>query len=417
MQTLSVISLAPNGTAAVTPFRTITADGNSSNWAFLSVGPGVIPDGQGGTLVAWYIPGGTGSNPNASYHIADVSNSGTVDRNYSAFSQPVGQMVLGDSSTGLAYASDGFSVVAFNISGGSPVWTYTPTSNTSSTNILISTTGGGLSVNDSQAGVIQLDSTGQPASPTASLLGATPLDPSTLAVNTWGANVGPWSKVANQQALVVAGPVMVPVSEWSEPAGAPQSQQAAMPISVRINFTGSKTPGDNLMFTGANGASYTCSEALGLQDCTTITGYRLWDLEGNGHVYNDASKWTVAVTNEYGYKGFYRDSSNNLQPFSCSQPLHPDALNFLQQPAGQQSIFYIDAPGPYWGINPSSQCATGTGVIDSETDTFNFQVTFTSKLSSYHRTVYYYVKIVVAPGGTTDFVNSQAGYGNLSRFF
>jgi len=215
---------------------------------------------------------------------------------------------------------------------------------------------------------------------------------------------------------------MVPDSEYPEPEGGPQAQNAALPISIRINFTGSKTttPADNLMFSGATGASYTCSEALGLQDCTTITGYRLWDLEGNAHVYNDASKWTVAVTNENGYKGLYRDSNNTLQPFSCTQPVHPDGPlpAFVRQPAGQQSIFYIDAPGAYWGINPSSgQCAIGNSFVDSGKIIFNFQATFTSTMSSYHLTVYYYVKIAISPGGTTDFTNSQAGYGNLSRLF
>jgi hypothetical protein len=112
---------------------------------------------------------------------------------------------------------------------------------------------------------------------------------------------------------------------------------------------------------------------------------------------------------------------NNLQPFSCSQPVHPDGpeSNFVQQPAGQQSIFYLDAPGAYWGINPnpSAQCAIGTSLVDSMSLTLNFQATFASTLSSYHRTVYYYVRIIVAPGGTTDFTNSQPGYGNLSRLF
>jgi hypothetical protein len=76
-------------------------------------------------------------------------------------------------------------------------------------------------------------------------------------------------------------------------------------------------------------------------------------------------------------------------------------------------ILFLDAPGPYWGVGPSSQCSTGTSFIDSETDILDFQVTFTSKLFNYQRTAFYYTKIVVAPGGTTDFTNSKADYGNL----
>jgi len=134
-----------------------------------------------------------------------VSGGGTSDFTFPAIVAPVYQMVLGDSSSGLAYATDGFSVVAFNISGGSPVWTYTPASNNSSTHIVISTAGGGVAVNDSQLGVIQFDSSGQASSPIASLLGAMPLDPSTLTASLGGGGVGPWSKIVNQQALVVAG--------------------------------------------------------------------------------------------------------------------------------------------------------------------------------------------------------------------
>lgn len=120
VQTLSLIGMAPDGTTTATPFRTINADGNSKNWAFLSTGPGLIPDGQGGVLVAWYIPGGTSSNPNPSYHITDVTSSGAKDFTFPAFTSPVAQMALGDG--GLIYATDFNTIAAFTISSGTQ-WT------------------------------------------------------------------------------------------------------------------------------------------------------------------------------------------------------------------------------------------------------------------------------------------------------
>ena len=219
-------------------------------------------------------------------------------------------------------------------------------------------------------------------------------------VRKWYANL---ACVCNEQKASFAPPAM-------------QAKRDASPISIKINFAGSKTPGDNLLF--ADG-QHTCSEGLGLKDCTSTSGYRLWNLEGNGRVYNDASEWTVAVSVEYHFRGLYHDNNNRLQPFSCTTPFQPDGplLTFLQQPAGQKSIFYLDAPGPYFGEDPSDLCLGGPNLIDSETFVFNFQVDFKSKLSSFHKTVYYFVQTVIAPDGILDTAKSRADYGNLSLDF
>jgi hypothetical protein len=187
-------------------------------------------------------------------------------------------------------------------------------------------------------------------------------------------------------------------------------------ISVRINFTGSKTQGDNLMFSNSQ---HECSESLGLTYCTPSTGYWLWNLEGNGKVYDDASNWTVALSAQYKYKGYYLDSNNNLQPFSCSASIPNDGpqATFLQQPFGQTSIFYLDGPGLFYGTDPSNQCLAGSSPVDSVKDVLNFQVKFTNNRTSYSRTVYYYVQIVVDPGRILDGFNSTAAYGNVSLNF
>ena len=126
------------------------------------------------------------------------------------------------------------------------------------------------------------------------------------------------------------------------------------------------------------------------------------------------------VSVQYRYKGYYRDANNNLQPFSCSQSISNDGplASFLQQASGQTSIFYLDAPGPYYGTNPSNQCLEGSSPVDSMTDVLNFQVKFTNKTdSSLTRTVYYYVEIIVNAGRVLDTTNSTAAYGNVSLNF
>jgi hypothetical protein len=226
-------------------------------------------------------------------------------------------------------------------------------------------------------------------------------------VNVYGANLGTATMTGT-----VSAHYLYPTETCTFSGPAPSNV-----ISVKINFTGSKTPGDMLMFSNS---SVDCSESLGRTDCTSSTGYWLWNLEGNAKVYDDASNWTVTVSLQYKYKGYYRDANNNLQPFSCSEsnPTDGPKAGFLQQPSGQTSIFYLDGPGPYYGINPSNQCLIGSSPIDSITDVFNFQVNFTDKTdSTLTRTVYYYVKIIVNPGGILDTTNSTAAYGNVSLNF
>ena len=184
------------------------------------------------------------------------------------------------------------------------------------------------------------------------------------------------------------------------------------PITVTMKFTGNKSSGDNLSFLKSG---TDCSETLGANDCTSTTGYWVWNLEGTGVVNDDASQWTVAVTANWHYSGQYRDSNNNLHPFSCSVGNTPDGPqpDYLQQPSGQKTIFFIDGPGPFHGTNPSNQCQFGSSPVDSMTDVIDFQVTFTSKVSSFVSTTKYFVKIVVAPGGKLDFTNTIAGMGNI----
>jgi hypothetical protein len=110
------------------------------------------------------------------------------------------------------------------------------------------------------------------------------------------------------------------------------------------------------------------------------------------------------------------DINNALQPFDCTSPGNPhDGPNqsYLQQPAGQKSMFYIDGPGPLSTVNNNTPCKVGFRPMDSVTWRTNFKVVYTNNVTGYRRSVPYYVKIVFAPGRMLDLVNSSANTGSL----
>lgn len=168
-----------------------------------------------------------------------------------------------------------------------------------------------------------------------------------------------------------------------------------------------------------------CSESLGPTDCSSVptSGYWLLNLEGNGRVAatDDASNWTVAVSKGLvHFGGSFRDIDNNLQQFNCPAtglswlPDGPHSV-YVQQPGGQQSIFYIDGPGTLSTVQNNNPCAVGFRPIDSMTWWENFKVTFTNKTTNVSRSVPYNVKLIVAQGRNFDTVHSMGQTGWLPQ--
>ncbi len=186
------------------------------------------------------------------------------------------------------------------------------------------------------------------------------------------------------------------------------------PIVITVQFTGSKSAGDNLLFSRAQ---IECSESLGLQDCTSSSGYWLWNLQGHAVVSDDAANWTVAQSVQSHWVGQWIDANGGAHSFSCSSnnPSDGPEPQFLQKPSGQKDIFWIDGPGQPHTADPSNPCQGGSATIGSMTLVFNFQVTYTKASPNISRTVYHYVKIVVSGGQLSS--SSGAGYGNLSLSF
>jgi hypothetical protein len=121
----------------------------------------IIPDGEGGVLVSWVndlAGGGT--------TISDVGPGGVVQSTFANLQPFEVSLVLGDSNT--AFATDGTNIVAFGPTTLQQNWAYSSTDGFSD---LFATNGGGLSLNDSQQGLIQLSSNGAPNSPVQAVVG------------------------------------------------------------------------------------------------------------------------------------------------------------------------------------------------------------------------------------------------------
>jgi Glucodextranase, domain B/Bacterial Ig-like domain (group 2) len=187
----------------------------------------IIPDGQGGVLASWIEE----TNVNDAYNspipvgVADVGPQGIVQATLSSIDitgvdpPPSGNIVLGDN--GNAFITDGTNVAALSVPTLRQGWTYTSTGGTLS--FINATSGGGVAVNDSQLGAIQLDSTGSPSTPVASLLGAVPFDMSS------------WQGISNGELAELWSPDgsngitnALPQSPWPSPAGNPQGQNAPL---------------------------------------------------------------------------------------------------------------------------------------------------------------------------------------------
>jgi outer membrane protein assembly factor BamB len=153
--TVTLFQVTPDGTPSVIPIHTSNVLLGAFTW-------GVIPDGQGGVLVAW----DDWSLEPALAYVTRIGPSGQSDYAFPSLFGLGGiyPMVLGDNAT--AYLTDGRTLQAFDVNSGQPRWTYgVPDSDY----ILpaVAAAGGGLVVTDfnfdqSLETVIRLDPAGNP---------------------------------------------------------------------------------------------------------------------------------------------------------------------------------------------------------------------------------------------------------------
>jgi len=156
---VSLFQLRTDGSTSAAPIRTTTLDTSQPGTTVPIYDPWqVIPDGQGGTLVAW-VDRGTASQPLD--YVTHISASGNSDFFFPSLSGPLPSMVLGENGT--AFVTDAQTIQAFNVSSG-PLWNYV--SPALGVEIIASSAGGGLVAGEFPASrgetVLRFDSTGQP---------------------------------------------------------------------------------------------------------------------------------------------------------------------------------------------------------------------------------------------------------------
>lgn len=181
-----------------------------------------IPDGNGGVLAvykddSWYCI------------IADTSTGASaVFSNTHCSVNPSDDLVLGDNGVAFLVASNGSNsvVVSFNVQTLQQNWAYTSTGGDLS--IIAATNGGGVTINDSEQGVIQLDSNGNASSPVASLQGAVPFDMFSWQEISNGDLALAWSPSGSNGVLNSLASVAAPV-----PEGNPYNQRYQPPCSTQ----------------------------------------------------------------------------------------------------------------------------------------------------------------------------------------
>ncbi len=242
----------------------------------------VIPDGQGGVLASWTdVSEGSPSD----LLIADVGPNGVTQADFglgSSFSGSDNNLVLGDNNTALA--TDGNNVVSFSVPNLQQNWFYT--SQGGALNLVAATSGGGVAINDSQLGVIQLDGSGNPGTPVAGLQSANPFRPGLpLQLAEDGTpGLGAWVGLTSGPANFVAGSY-VPIAPivFPEAGGGATDRRAAVGDikSIAVHFSGSLTgqgpltQGDGLRFPQQTCApSPVLPTSLGLFDCSSPA---LWE--------------------------------------------------------------------------------------------------------------------------------------------
>lgn len=179
----------------------------------------MIPDGQGGILASWTTqqeqPGGSIAN---TVVVADIGPQGGGQATFPSLNAlPFGNnLVL--SSTGTAFITDGSSVIAFGATSLQTLWTYT--SQGGQLSLIAATADGGVAVNDSAQGVVELDPNGN-----ATVASTGPLSnlPTPSWTASWYTRGAPGSGMG---AAVVALPVVADsTTSWAFPSGDPSNRQ------------------------------------------------------------------------------------------------------------------------------------------------------------------------------------------------
>jgi len=226
--TFALFQLKPDGSTSVTPIRTVSGDSQSTTKPNIDAWQ-VIPDGQGGTLVAWVDR----TTPNQPLdYVTHLSASGNSDFYFPSLHGPIASMVLGEN--GAAYATDSQTIQAFNVNSGA-LWSYTSQA-LDGIAIIASSAGGGLvaqefPTNDT-ATVSQFDSNGNP-----SLLTTAPVTTAPYTGQLYYSWTADWNvPIASAPLASISAPIFDLANVvWTAPLGNPSgTSSATKPIASQV---------------------------------------------------------------------------------------------------------------------------------------------------------------------------------------
>jgi hypothetical protein len=317
-------------------------------------------------------------------------------------------MVLGDNST--AFVTDGATVTALRVPGLQVLWDYASAGGALS--FVAATAGGGVVINDSQQGAIQLDANGNASSPMASLQGSEPFSLGLpMFASLDGSFLGFWANLSSGATAMTADTFLDPSdSAYPGPQASGVNKRAGVPkTNITVHFK-TKSYADKLTFHPP-----ACSQNLGLQNCPQYNFWG-WNAEIAANVTDDASKWKAKQSATAYGKGKWRDSQGTLHDFTENYvaPNDDPYPENTQQPRGQALIFWIDDPGRLnWYTLPGQ---TTQHPVDSVTSVQNFVSSICNNANVCKR-VEWSLKLVVDPGAILDSQQSRAKLGPASTNF
>lgn len=385
------------------PVQTLNSS-SSGDDAFFTPGD-VIPDGNGGVLAAYF-----NEDPYELVIADTISGAQVTFSNLLSY----GTMVLGDNNT--AFVTDGTNVVSFKVSNLQQNWIYTSASGGNVT-FVAATSGGGVTINDSQLGVIQLDSSGTASTPAASLQGTNPFRPGLPSyVSQDGTTVlGDWLDISGGLSASLAGPnlAIAPVVYPESWGGATNGRTPVGTVTaITVHFSGSRSSDDKVNFPDNQSCTqetpfFLALNDLGLRNCQNI-GKWTHNVEFSATVSDDASNW-LPKQFVWSYRtGYWKDELNRLNFFAVYQKATdgPD-LKYVQALRGQKSVFFLDSPGEwYYKDHPY-----GT---EEPIDSVNLIQNFNSALCNRGNICWgvpWFNTLVVTPGDSLSYTGSPAGFG------
>src|SRR5579859_4119527 len=167
-RTLYFTAWHPDGTVTTQQLQQSTAQctGNCHPDEAVYSPEEAIPDGQGGSLIAWKVY--VGNNNNSTTHVTHIDSTGAL-LDYALplhNTSGLGEVVLGENGT--AFVSDGIGLVAFNVNSGAVLWGPWNGSTSADTLYLVAAEWGGgvLALDQSQGtqNMVRFDGQGNTAS-------------------------------------------------------------------------------------------------------------------------------------------------------------------------------------------------------------------------------------------------------------